>query len=77
MTKLALKSTEDANQNIHENNEDVNSNRDSHSVEIHDTRKKDNHGYFSSESQPEEDSDCYADVEAPSPSSTPVRGMHC
>ena len=68
--EVSFEKPEDANQSIHENNEDVNSNRDSHSVEIHEAREKDNHGYFSSESKPEGDSDCSADVEAPSPSST-------
>ena len=72
--EISFENIKDPNQSIDKNNEDVNSNRGSHSVEIHDTRKKDNDG---SESQPEGDSDCYADVEAPSPSSTTERGIHC
>ena len=71
--EISFENTKDANQSIDKNNEDVDSNTDSHSVEIHDTRKKDNDG---SESQPEENLDCYADVEAPSPSSTTERGIH-
>ena len=74
--EVSFENTRDANQIIHENNEDINSNTDSHSVEIHEARDKDNHGYFSSESQTERDLDCYADVEAPSPSSTTERGIH-
>ena len=73
--EISFENTEDANQSIHKNNEDANSNRDSHSVEIHEAREKDNYGYFSSESKPEGDSDCYADVGAPSPSSTTEKGI--
>ena len=70
--EVCIEKSKDSNNSVHEIHEDTNSNTDSHSVEIHDpgNEVRNNNGCLNSEPQPQEASDCYADVEVPSPGST-------
>ena len=74
--EVCIEKPEDANHSVQDSNEDTKSNTDSHSVEIHEIGNdvKENDGCLNSEPQPQEDIDCYADVEAPSPSSISEKG---